>query len=245
MSEIIPKDFKDCSKFPFLDKEIVYSKIKEHSKEWEASHDYWYEEETLFSNACHGYAVNVIGDEYSKVNQDTFKVVVYALHYNEVAGMLERDYKDVVFEFLIDGENISYTFENSHIAEEFLDSMPELFTSWDEMTKIDLAKYLFQCEVRRNIMYELELYDPFELECEMREASSQLAELVLKECDESTSFDALVALIKNELDGVTPCRDELHALVAKYCSSEDDLNDVIRSVECHINFSMEAGVLIS
>ena len=240
----IPKDFKDCSKFEFLTKEIVYNQIKEHSKEWEASHDYWYSNTNLFSNACSGYDVNVIGDEYAKVGKDTFKAVVYALYYNEETQELEVDYNHVIFSFLIEDGFTTYKFEKYHIAEEFLESMPELFTTWEDMTKIDLAKYILQCDLKRTILYEFD-DDLFDLECDMREASSVLAELALKECTKSTSLDALVDLIKNELQGETPSREELHALVKKYYGDEDDLEKVIKLVECEICFTMEVGVLVS
>jgi len=241
----IPKDFKECKNFPFLTKEIVYTKIKEHSKEWEASHDYWYGDTSLFSNACDGYEVNVIGDEYAKVGRDTFKAVVYALYFNEETQEHEVDYNHVIFSFLIEGEYTTYKFDKYSIAEEFLESMPELFTTWEDMTKIDLAKYLLQCDVKRDIMYSFDLCCTFELECEMREASSVLAELVLKECTKSTSLDALVDLIKNELQGETPSREELHVLVKKYYGDENDLEEVIKSVECEVCFTMEIGVLAS
>ncbi len=246
MSTVIPKDFKDCTKFEFLTKEIVYNQIKHEAKEWEASHDYWYRDTKLFSNACSGYVVNVIGDEYSKVMKDTFKVVVYALYFNEEAGELEADYNHVIFTFNIDGNNTTYTFEKNADAEEFLESMPLLFTDWDSMTKGDFASYLIQCDIKRDLMYEYDISGTFELECDMREVAFVLAELVLEEdvCT-GTSLDALVGLIENELQGVTPSREELHTLVNKYCSPCDDLNEIIKSVECRISFSMEVGVFVS
>jgi len=245
MSSVIPKDFKDCSKFPFLTKEIVYNEIKKNVHEWEASHDYWYSVTKPFLNACSGYDVNVIGDEYSKVGRDTFKVVVYALYFNEEAQALEVDYNDVIFVFLIEGENTEYKFEKYSDAERFLESMPELFTNWDSMTKSDFASYIIQCDTKRNIMCEYDC-DVFDLECEMREASFVLAKMVIEnEHPSSSSFDALVSLIKNELCNTTPTRDELHLLVKKYYGDADDLNEVIKSVECEVCFSMDVGVLAS
>jgi fructose-1-phosphate kinase PfkB-like protein len=85
-------------------------------------------------------------------------------------------------------------------------------------------------------MYEYEIDGTFELECEMREVSFVLAERVLEECTKSTSLDALVDLIKNELQGVTPSREELHILVKKYYGDEEDIVQVIKSVECEICF---------
>ena len=245
MSSVIPKDFKDCSKFEFLTKEIVYENIKKFSCEWEASHDYWYGVASPYSNACDGFDVNVIGDEYSKINQDTFKVVVYALCFNEECEELETDYNHVIFSFMIDGNRLEYTFDKSSDAEIFVESMPTLITNWDDMGKKECALYLVHADVKRDLMNEYEISGTYELECDMREVAFVLAELVLDEdvCT-GTSLDALVGLINNELQGVTPTREELHALVTKYCSPCDDLNDIIKSVECKISFSMEVGVRV-
>ena len=244
MTTIIPKDFKDCSKFDFLTKEIVYNQIKQNSKEWEASHDYWYGDISPFSNACNGYEANVIGDEYAKIEKDTFKVVVYALYYNNGAEEFEVDFNHVIFSFLIEGEHTTYKFESSEDADAFISSMPEIYSSLENMSKIDLARFVLQANDIRDIMYDFELDGTFDHECEMRDASSSLAELVLKECTKSTSLDALVDLIKNELQGATPSREELHTLVKKY-NGDSDLEKAIKFVECEICFSIEVGVLVS
>ena len=246
LSSVLPKDFKDCSKFEFLTKEIVYKNIKKFSDEWEASHDYWYGVTNSYSNACNGFDVNVIGDEYSKINQDTFKVVVYALVYDDERKELKTDYNHVIFSFMIDGNRLEYTFDKSSDAKIFVESMPTLFSNWDDMGKKECALYLVQAEVKRDLMYEYEISGTYELECDMREVAFVLAELVLDEdiCT-GTSLDALVGLINNELQGVTPTREELHALVNKYCSPCDDLNDIIKSVECEVSFCMDVGVHVS
>jgi len=245
LSNVIPSDFKDCAKFEFLTKEIVYAQIKQYEKERKSSHDYWHGDTRPFSNACNGYDANVIGDEYATVGKNTFKVVVYALYLNDEAEELEVDYNHVIFSFLIEGENTTYSFEEYADAKEFIDTMPELFTDWDSVSKVDLAKLILQCDTKRDILGEYDC-DTWHIESNILELSYMLSQLVLKgEVECTTSLDALVALVENELHGITPSRDELHALVKKYCSPSDNLDAMVKSVECKIPFSMEAGVLVS
>lgn len=244
MSTIIQEDFKQCEKFPFLTKEIVMDRIKEDVKEWKASDDYWNVETSPFLNACSGYDVNVIGDEYSKVGRDTFKVVVYALYFNEESEELETDENHIIFSFLIEGECTTYKFEDYKHAEEFMESMPA-FTNWDEMTKEDLAEYYMQCDTQRDISYDYDC-DAWDLECEMREIAYEISLRVLTDkTDTNGSIDVLVDLIKKELKDSAPSREVLHTLVKKYCSPCDNLESIIKSVECQISFKMEEGVLIA
>jgi len=226
----------------FLTKEIVYQKIKD--EEGVVLPLYQFRGD-IYCNALYGYDVKIVEEGR------TFKASVYAPKPNKEGGLVAY-YNEPIFSFEFNTVCLDYYFEHSAEAEEFLDSMPDYFTSWDKMSKEDLAKYLIVMDEKRDLMYEWEIYSTHELECDMREVAYVLAELVLEEQKDEVDtedgsqveLEVLVGLIKDELKGCTPSKEELHALVKKYCDGCKDLDDIIKEVECKISFSMEVGVVV-
>ena len=228
------------NKLNFLTKEIVFKHIEKSSREWQNSHDYWDRVFKPYSNTSIGFDVNVCGNKTIDVEKGTFLATVYKLSLNDETGEYETNYSDVVFRFLIDEDILEYHFDNTYDAETFVESMPTFSSNWDELSKEECAFYLLMDMEKRSIMYDYELFDTDIVEGDIRDLASTLAKLVLnKDVSPGTCLDALVDLIKDELKGTTPSREELHTLITKYCSPCDDMDKVKKFVETKISFSFK------
>jgi hypothetical protein len=68
-------------------------------------------------------------------------------------------------------------FDNAQQVEDYIENMEDF--SHNYMTIEDCAKFTVQAEEKRELMYEWEITGTFELECEMREVSANMANLFL------------------------------------------------------------------